>query len=374
MKKVNAKLWIGLLIMIALAAIGISSRILAYIKLKQSVEQSNIPPVAVTTAQTSPATEEIVLPGNVQGWHTTDIYARTNGYTINWLVDIGDHVKAGQLLATIATPELDEQLHQAEANLQAAEVNAQLAGRTAQRFVNLLKTDSVSKQDTDIQVSGAQSTQAVAAANRANRNQFAQLVSFEEVRAPFAGVITSRLVDIGRLIDAGAASNQPLFSITQSNPLYVYVRVPEYYAGRIKSGLTVQLGFREYPGESFAAKILNTAQAIDVPTRTLLAQFKVDNPDGKLLPGSYSQVNLKIPGSTTSVILPVNTLIFRAQGMQVACVGQNNTATLKSVTIGRDFGDTVEIVAGLKAGEKVILNPPSTLSTGQKIKLVSTGK
>ena len=187
MKKTKINLFIGLIILIVLAAFGISSRILAYKKLQREVEQNNIPPVAVTTAQASPATEEILLPGNVEGWHSTDIHARTNGYTIKWLVDIGDHVKAGQLLALIATPEVDQQLNQAQANLQAAEVNMQLAGRTAARFVNLLRTDSVSKQDTDVQASAAKSAQDIALANRFNRDQLRVLVHFEQIRAPFWG-------------------------------------------------------------------------------------------------------------------------------------------------------------------------------------------
>lgn len=375
MKKTKLKLLIGLLIMIALAIIGISSRILADKKLQRDVERNNIPTVAITAASQAPATEDLMLPGDVQGWHSTTIYARTNGYTINWLVDIGAHVQAGQLLATIATPEIDEQLQQTEANLKTAEINYRLARRTAERWENLIKTDSVSKQETDVQVTASKAAAAVVIATRANRDRLRQLASFERVTAPFTGIITARNVDIGRLINAGANSgSMPLFSIAQANPLRLYVRVPEIFAGRIQPGLTVDLAFREYPGKTFPAKLLNTSQAIDVPTRTLLAQFEIDNSPGELMPGNYSEVEFKLPSSPGTVILPVNTLIFRAQGMQVATVSSNNTAELKSVTMGRDFGSTVEIVAGLQAGEKVILNPPSTLSSGQKIQLVSAEK
>ncbi len=373
MKRLKRGLLLILIILAGLAVLGISNRIIAYRKLKQTTHNDNISTVSVIKANPGPATEEVVLPGDVQAWHSSTIFARTNGYTINWLVDIGAHVYKDQLLATISTPEVDAQLRQTEANLKTAEANNKIAQITAQRWRNLLKTASVSLQDTEEKISAAEATQTIVNSTRANRDQLRELVSYERVIAPFTGIIMSRTVDIGNLINAGA-STVPLFQIVQIDPLRIYVRVPEYYSARIKPGLVANLYFREHPGKVYQAKLLNNAEAIDAATRTLLVQFEASNPKNELLAGSYAEVHIQFPSSPTSIYLPVNTLIFRAQGMQVATLASDNKVALKSIMIARDFGDRVQIASGLSAGENVILNPPSTLIDGQKVRIAAEGK
>jgi RND family efflux transporter MFP subunit len=367
----NRKLWIALVVMLILAIVGISARAVHEYQLRRTTRQAILPAVSVIQAQAGSATEELVLPGSVQGWHSTTIFARTNGYTIRWLVDIGASVKAGQLLAVIASPEIDAQLRQAQANLKAARVNNALAQRTAKRWRHLLKTHSVSKQETDEKVTSAKASAAMVAAARANRDRLRVLVGFERVVAPFDGIITSRTVDIGRLIAAGPGS-VPLFRIVQSNPLRIYVSVPQYYSLRIRPDVTASLYFREHPDRRYPARLLNNARAIDANTRTLLTQLAVDNPHHELMPGSYTEVHFTLPGASGSVRLPVNTLIFRSQGLQVATLDQNNQVVFKSIQMGRDFGDAVEVVAGLNPGETVILSPPSTLNAGEKVKVVTS--
>lgn len=370
--KLRHRLYIVIVIFAALAVIGITFRIISAIRLRHTTNEQAILTVATIKAAAAPTNEEIILPGNVQAWHETTIYARTNGYVIKWIVDIGAHVKAGDLLAEIATPETTAQLRQTEADLKTAEANNHLAQTTSKRWVSLLKTDSVSKQETDEKVSDAEAKTAIVKATRANRDRLLELVSYQKVVAPFDGIIMSRTTDIGRLINAGSGTFPPLFRMVQTDRLRVYVRVPQNYSPNIKPGLIVQLRFNQHPGKSYPAKLLDTAKAIDAVTRTLLVQFEVDNPNNELLSGSYTEVHLTLPTQTGHVILPVNTLIFRAQGLQVATIDGDNKALLKSVMIGRDYGDTVEIPSGIKPGETIILNPPDSLVSGQKVRVVST--
>ena len=361
----------GIFIIVAIAILGIGYRYIEYLQLRRATAQRAILNVAIIKAAAEPITEKIILPANVVAWHETTIYARTNGYVEQWLVDIGAQVKAGQLLAIIATPEVNAELRQTEADLKTAQANNHLAQTTAKRWVNLLKTDSVSKQETDEKVSDAQAKAAIVKSTIANRDRLRDLVSFQRVVAPFDGVIMSRTTDVGRLINAGSGT-VPLFQMVQSNRLRVYVRVPEYFSSSIHRNLIAELQFTEHPGKSYSAKLLDTAQAIDRKTRTLLVQFEIDNASYELLPGSYTQLHLILPSNKNNVLLPVNTLIFRAQGMQVATIDGDSEVILKPITIGRDFGDTVEVVAGLTVGETVILNPPDSLMSNQKVRVVST--
>lgn len=358
-------------VLIAIAIIGITYRIISYIKLIHSTNNQAALTVAVIKAAQGPSTEEIVLPGNVQAWHDATIFARTNGYVVNWKVDIGAHVKTGDLLAELTAPEVDAQLRQTEADLKTAEANAALAESTAKRWVLLLKTDSVSKQETDEKVSDAKAKEAIVASTRANRDRLVNLVNFQRIIAPFDGVIMSRTTDIGRLINAGS-STVPLFRLVQSDHLRVYVRVPEYFSTNIKPNLIAQLYFTEHPDKIFPAKLLDTAKAIDPASRTLLVQFEIDNPNNELLAGSYTQLHLTLPSNKNIIRLPVNTLIFRSKGLQVATIDGDSKALLKDITLGRDFGDYVEVVAGISAGETIILNPPDSLLSGQQVKIVST--
>lgn len=333
-----------------------------------------VPIVATIIVKPGPATEEIILPGNVQAWHEATIYARTSGYIKKWFVDIGSKVKAGDLLALIESPEIDAQLQQAEADLKTAIANEGLAQSTAKRWVNLLKTDSVSKQETDEKVSTAKAMVATVNAAKANRDRLQQLVSFEKVIAPFDGIISSRTTDIGALINAGSGTAAaPLFHLVQSDPIRIYVQIPQTYASQIKPNMTVSLHFSEHPGKSFPAKLYQTANAIDPNTRTLLAQFTAPNPNGLLLSGGYTEVHFKMPMPVHLVRIPVNALLFRAEGLQVGLIGPDNKVKLQKVTISRDFGSEVEVNTGLKPGDRIILNPSDSLSNGQKVRLQQQG-
>ncbi len=362
------RVFVVILIMLFIAIIGIVYRIIENRKLRQITHQQAALTVSVTEASKEPVDEEIVLPGNVTAWHESTIYARTNGYLVNWMVDIGAKVKAGDLLATISAPEVDAQLRQTEADLLTAEANYNIAHITAVRWRNLFKTRSVSEQDVEQKNSTEQSTAATVVSTRANRDRLRDLVNFERIIAPFDGVITSRTTDIGRLINAGSGT-VPLFSLVQSNRLRVYVRIPQYYSSSIVPGLIVKLYFTEHPGKVYLAKLLDTAKAIDPATRTLLAEFAIDNFNYELLAGGYTEVHLILPVNKNFVRLPVNTLIFRAQGMQVATVN-GNKALFKPITIGRDLGDQVEVVAGVNPGEPIIINPPDALFSGEKVRVV----
>ena len=311
-----------------------------------------------------------MLPGTMLAWHEAPIYARTNGYVKEWYVDIGSRVNQNDLLAQIETPELDAQLRQAEADLNVAIAQNKLAQTTAKRWVHLLKTDSVSKQATDEKVDTAKALAATVVSMRANRDRLRELVSFEKVVAPFTGIISDRRTDIGALINSGSMPNEqkPLFRMVQLDPLRLYVKIPEAYSSRIKSKMTVSVEFGEHPGKTFPAQLLETAHAIDPKTRTLLAQFVVQNKKGELLPGSYTEVMFAMPSYPEAVRLPVNTLIFRKEGLQVATLDKHNCVVLKNITIHRDFGNDVEIVSGIHPGESIIINPSDSIYHGQLVK------
>ena len=361
----------GILIGLAvLALLGIGLRAIQYFALRQATNAQAALTVATIKATKSSKTVELVLPGNVIAWHETTIYARTNGYVVRWLVDFGSHVKKGDLLAEITTPEVNAELRQAVAEVKTAEANYNLAQISANRWRNLWKTDSVSKQEMEEKVSNEQTTAATLMSARANRDRLRELVGFERVVAPFDGVIMSRTTDIGRLINAGSSGPVPLFRMVQANPLRVYIKIPEYFSGHITSRISAVLSFHQLPGKTFAATLLNTAEAIDPATRTLLVQLKVNNPHYELLAGSFAEVHLKLP-TINAVILPVNTLIFREHGMQVATIDADNKAVIKSITIGKDFGDAVEVVSGILPNEPIILNPPDSLLNNQKVRVIA---
>ncbi|KTD43685.1 efflux RND transporter periplasmic adaptor subunit [Legionella quateirensis] len=365
-------LFVFLVLFLMLFLTVIVYRVYSAIILRQQTRADEVNYVRVLTATPLSGTERIILPGNVQAWHDATIYARTNGYIKNWYVDIGSHVKKGDLLAVIETPELDAQLRQAEADLNTAIANNQIAQSTAKRWVNLVKSNSVSKQERDEKVSDAASKYALEVAARANVDRLKELVSFERVIAPFDGVITSRTTDIGSLINAGSSdTGLPLFQIAQTNPLRIYVKIPQNYSSRITPDMKVSLTFAEHPGQTFPAQLIKTAQAIDPATRTLLAQFKAENSNEELLAGGYTKVTFTFTIPKNTFRLPVNTLLFQAQGLQIAVVDKNNQVVLKPITISRDFGDVVEIDEGINAGEKIILNPSDSIINGEHVKVVS---
>ena len=315
--------------------------------------------------------QDLILPGNVEPYITSPIYSRTNGYLKKWYFDIGAHVKAGQLLAVIETPEVDQQLQQARSTLLTAQANLELATITKTRYQRLLKTNAVSQQDVDNAVGTYNANKAIVEADQAAVQQYAALVSFERIYAPFDGVITARNTDIGDLINSGSSGGvkTDLFHIAQPGTLRVYVNVPEEYSRGIKDGMTALLTLAEFPGRKFQGKVVRTADAINVTTRTLLIEVDVENPTGTLLTGSYAEVHLQIPTQGSTYLIPVNTLLFRSEGLRVGVV-RDGKVVLTPVTPGHDFGNEIEIVAGLQSSDQIIVNPPDSIVQGQKVQVV----
>ena len=370
--------WLIALVVVAivLAVVfgGILPRVKARAELREETDSMAVPTVSVVQPQhTSPA-QEVVLPANVQAFNDAPIYARTNGYLKKWYVDIGGHVKAGQLLAEIDTPEVNQQLQQARADLATAEANLHLSQITADRYMGLLKSDSVSKQEADNAAGDYAAKQATVESAQYNVKRLQDLQSFEKIYAPFTGVITARNTDVGALIDSGSSggTRTELFHIVSPDKLRVYVNVPEIYSRAAKPGLKAELILNEFPGHPFEGTLVRTANAIDQTSRTLLAEIDVNNPTGQLLSGSYAEVHLKLPSSGSAFLLPVNTLLFRSEGLRVAAV-DNDKATLLPITIGRDYGVQVEIISGLKGDENIIVNPPDSLVSGEKVRIAAKG-
>jgi RND family efflux transporter MFP subunit len=352
---------------------GIHERAQAESTLGASTERAAVPTVNVVEPSSAGLSQEIVLPGNTQAFNDTPIYARTNGYLKHWYVDIGAHVKQGQLLADIDTPEVDQQLEQARADLKNSQANEQLAQITAARWQNLLKTNSVSKQETDQAVSDLSARQASVDSMTANVHRLEQLQSFEKVYAPFAGVITTRNTDIGALINAGAGGvPQELFHMAAVNKLRVYVAVPEVDSLAAQSGAKATLTLDEFPGETFEGTIVRDSDSIDSATRTLNVEVDVNNAQGRIKTGAYAFVHLKLPqsahASAQSLTIPANTLLFRSEGLRVGVV-RNGHAELTPIKIGRDFGATVEVVAGLQPTDRVIVNPSDSLTSGSPVQV-----
>lgn len=355
---------------------GIAARMKGATSLARETRELAAPNVLVIHPTRGSNSQEVVLPANIQAFTDSPIYARTNGYLRRWLVDIGAHVKAGQLLAEIDTPEVDQQLLQARADLNTAQANYNLAQITATRYQSLLKTDAISKQDVDNAVGDYEAKKAMVASALSNVKRLEELQSFQKIYAPFDGVITARKIDIGALINSGNGGlAQELFHIAAVRRLRVYVNVPQTYSRAAKPGLSADLTLAEFPGRRFQGKLVRTAGSIDAASRSLLVEIDVDNPTGDLLPGAYAQVHLRLPAGISALMLPVNTLIFRSKGLQVATVTGGNHVALVSVTLGRDFGNEVEVIAGLNGDESVVLNPPDSLVTGETVRIsTSTGE
>jgi RND family efflux transporter MFP subunit len=344
-------------------------------KLKETTEAAALVTVATIKPASQAGTSELILPGNIQANYEAPIYARTSGYLKRWLVDIGTPVKAGQLLAEIESPEVDQQLRQAEADLATAQANQKIADVTAERWRNLRSTDSVSKQEADEKISLAASGDAQVQAARANVQRLRELSGFEKIVAPFDGIVTARNTDIGQLISAGENTGPALFRVADTKRLRLYVSVPQTYAAAMKAGITADLEFPDRPGKDYSATVDSTANAIDTSTRTLLTQLVIDNKKGELLPGAYAEVHFKLPPGAggESYKLPANVLLFRGDGMHVGVVGPNNKVVLKSVEVGRDYGSDIEIIHGLDANDDVILSPPDSLADGVQVH-VATAK
>jgi RND family efflux transporter MFP subunit len=353
-----------------LATFGILRRQAADKVLAQTTTELAAPTVIALAPKPGAPVDTFTLPGNVTAYTDSPIYARTSGYLTRWYFDIGAKVKKGALLADIATPELDQQLTQAQADLNTAEANANNARIQSERYQGLVKSDAVSRQDTDTFVNQAAATAAAVRSAQANVQRLRELQSFEKVYAPFDGVVTARDIDTGQLIDQGAAKE--LFHLQAIQTLRVYASLPQFYSQSVKRGDKITLTFAEHPGKSFEGTLVRTADAIDPASRTLLVEIDVDNRDGQLLPGSLAEVHFKAPPAASTFIVPAAALIFRKEGMKVGIV-DGGIAHLVPVTIGEDDGATVQIVTGLKAGDKVIQDPPDSLIEGEKVTVESPG-
>jgi membrane fusion protein, multidrug efflux system len=359
---------VALVVLLVAGAITLVSRASHERALANETERETVPTVAVVHPLAEKQDEELVLPGSLLAYEESPIYARTNGYLVRWYKDIGSRVNEGELLATIDTPEVDQELNQARATRQQIVAQLELAKISADRWENLRKTDSVSAQEADQQTSGYKQAQANLAAADANVRRLEQLEGFKKVYAPFSGVLTRRNVDPGALINAGAgATGRELFDIARVDPLRVYTSVPQAYAPYIKVGESTTVTLQEFPGQKFSAKVARTAEAIEPNTRTLLTEVDVPNKDGRLLPGSFGEVHFAVGSNVDKVTVPVNAMLFRAQGAQLAVVGTDNKIQLRPINIGKDYGTTLEILGGVTTGDQIVINPSDSLEQGQQV-------
>jgi RND family efflux transporter MFP subunit len=351
---------------------GINTRIDAAANVKQETIDMSVATVSVVHPKRGAPNNEIVLPGNVQAYTISPIYARTSGYLKKWYVDIGGRVKTGQLLAEIETPEVDKQLDQARGDLATAQANLKLAEITMNRYLGMLK-DAIPKQDVDNAVGAYEADKAIVTSQTANVARLEQMVSFEKVYTPFDGVITTRNTDTGALINAGNGGvSQQLFTLAATDTLRVFVSVPQIYSRSAQPGVMAQLTVAEYPGRRFVGKIVRNAESIDPNMRTLNTEVDVDNSNGALLPGAFAQVHLTLASKTVSMLLPVNSLLFRAEGLQVGVVHDGGKVELMSIVMGKDYGTEVEVISGLQESDNVIVNPPDSLATGTVVRMTGS--
>lgn len=364
--------WILLLVVVALAVAiyaGLHDRRGADAALKRATQAAAVPTVAVTYPTASAPSDELVLPGTARAFTDAPIYARANGYLKKWYVDIGARVTQGQILAEIETPELDQQLRQARADLENARATMEMARTTADRWQTLLKRDAVSRQETDEKVSDYNAKRAVVDSNSANVKRLEDLQSFQRITAPFDGVITARNTDLGALIDAGAGVQaRELFRLASTSKLRVFVSVPQAYAQAARPGTPTAITLEENPGKVYRGTLARTSTALDPNARTMLSEVEMDNPTGEVLPGAYVVVRLRVGRETRGMTIPANTLLFRSEGLRVA-VARNGRAELVEVTLGRDYGKSVEVVAGLQPTDAVILDPADSLVSGAPVRV-----
>jgi RND family efflux transporter MFP subunit len=370
-----------LMVAIVVAIFGIVGRKHASAALKTYTENTAAPPVTLEQPVMQKSAREIVLPGNIQAFTLAPIYARTTGYVKAWYHDIGTPVRKGELLAVIETPELDQQLASAKADLATAKSNAGIAKVTSDRYKDLIGRNAVSQQDTDTAAQALEARNTEVASAQANVQRLEELVSFERIVAPFDGVITARNIDIGQLISAtgstttaGAGTitgNKEIFDISAVRTLRVFINVPQIYSPDAKNGTLAKLTLPQYPGRTFDGKLVRSSDAVDPASRTLLAEVDVDNRSGELLPGSYTEVHLNVSSAAPALIVPVGALILTPEGLRVATVDSSHHAHLVAVTPGRDYGATVEVLAGLKPGEPIVSNPPDSLTDGEEVRVVT---
>lgn len=361
----------ALVMAVVLVTWGEAHRLMARNALRQkATAESALTVVTVRPTRTEEG-EKLVLPGTVQAYIESPIYARTTGYLKSWYTDIGSAVRKGQLLAEIDTPEVDQQLAQAVADLATARANEALSNSTNRRWKGLLATESVSQQDAEEKAGDAAAKSAAAASAAANVSRLRELESFRRVSAPFDGVVTARNTDIGALINAGQSAGSELFRVADTSKLRIYVRVPEQYAGTVQPGVRAELKFAEQEGKSYTATTVRTSNALDPTLRTLQVELELDNARHEIFPGAYAEVHFELPGNAQSLRLPATTLLFRASGPQVATVDSHNRVQLKGIVPGRDFGSTIEVLSGVEAADQVVLNPPDSIINGVFVHVVS---
>lgn len=367
----HARRYVLILVGVALvlAVWGIVSRLSARTSLERQAAEAAIATVTTAKPHQGPGSDTLVLPGSVQAFYETPIYARTNGYLKMWHTDIGTSVKKGTLLAEIETPEVDQELRQARADLATAQANYELARTTNERWKGLLATESVSQQDADQRAGDAAAKAAARQSAAANVARLQELESFKRVLAPFDGTVTQRNTDVGALINAGQSTGNALFRVADTHRLRIYVSVPQPYASSIHTGLTAGLVFADHPGKRYEAQVANTAHALDAASRTLQVELQIDNGASELLPGSYAQVYFTLTGSDNTLRVPVNTVLFRTEGLQVAVLDQQQRVHLKTITQGRDFGTEIEVLSGLTPDDVLVSNPPDSLSEGSQVRL-----
>jgi membrane fusion protein, multidrug efflux system len=352
------------------AIVGIASRFSERRALAKETDELAVMNVSVIRPKTEPPQQELVLPSTLQAYIESPIYARTNGYLKKWYRDIGSHVHEGELLADIETPEIDQELMQAKAARDQANAQVEIAKTSAKRWENLQKMDAVAQQETDERNSSYAQAQANLAAADANVHRLEQMESFKHIYAPFSGVITKRNVDIGALINAGnTGPNQQLFNIARTDPIRVYVSVPEVYAGSVKPGVQAKIELASIPGRTFSGNVVRNSDAIDPGTRTLLTEIDVPNPKGELLPGAYAQVHFGLKVQVPRLTVPVNAVLFRAEGTRAAVVDNSGKVHLKAINIGRDYGRDVEVLSGIEASDRIVLNPSDSLEDGQQVEV-----
>ncbi len=355
-------------VLVIIAVFLVFQRKSQYQALAKETEAATIPTVAVVRPTPEPGDENLVLPGTLQAYVESPIYARTNGYLRKWYHDIGTRVNKGELLAEIDTPEVDQQLSQGHADLDTAQANLHLAEITAARNIELLKTNAISKQEADNSNGDLAAKKAIVQSAEANLRRLQELKSFQRVTAPFSGVITRRNVDIGTLINSGnGGAAQQLFYLAQTDPIRVFINVPESSAASIHPGIGAYIEFTQYPGQKFEGKVVRTSESIDLSTRTLMTEVDVPNKTGQLLPGGYAQVYLQVKATGQRLQVPVNSLLFRSEGLRAVVIDSDQRARLRPLVIGRDYGTTLEVLGGLKADDWIVMNPPDSLEDGQEV-------
>jgi multidrug efflux system membrane fusion protein len=361
------------LVAVAIVVVGLYWRHRDYTELRQWTQAQAIPTVEIIHPTSNDLDPELILPGDIEAFYEAPIYSRVPGYLKQWYEDIGARVKTGQILADIDTPDLDQQLAQAQADLATAQANERLAKITAERWQSLLKRDAVARQDADEKDGDWQAKKALVAAAEANVGRLQAEESFKRIVAPFDGVVSARNTDVGALINVGSNSGPPLFSVADIHEMRIYVRVPQYYSAELVPGMDAELHLPQYPNEVFPAKLVTTSNQIAKESRTLLIELHADNKDGKLAPGTYAEVHIKIPGNAAVLRIPTSALIFREHGLEVAVLGADNKVEIKKIRVGRDFGTEIEVTSGLSPTDQVIDNPPDSLAAGEVVRVAKAG-